>query len=201
MSLKCKAGVIALFACVALVGCGGDDSDEPAGGSGGSGGSSGTEAGSAGTSGDDAGAGSGGSGGTGGTGGTGGSGGTGGISFTCSEELPTTPVTCGGTECPMPAMMGGMDTCQRACCVADACGIKSTNSLFPSECAQPGVPDPSCPMIDFMGMELVGCCNAGECGFISQLRGGICATESPIVTLPDPLQACGEGGGDDAGAP
>jgi len=101
----------------------------------------------------------------------------------------------------MPMMPGGMDTCQRPCCVADACGIKSTNSLLPSECAEPGVPDPSCPMVDFMGMELVGCCTANKCGIISQLRGGTCVTESPIVPLPDVPQACGEGGGDDAGAP
>jgi hypothetical protein len=201
MSLKCKAGVIALFACVALVGCGGDDTDDGDGTSG-NGGSAGTEAGTAGTSGDggDGGAGNGGNGG-GGTGGGGTGGAGGGFEIMCTEDLPTTPLMCGTNECPMPMQVGGMDTCQRPCCVADACGTKSTLAQLPSECAVPATPDPRCPDLDFMGMPLEGCCTAeNECGIISALRGNSCITESMIVDLPAVPPAC-DAAGDDAGAP
>lgn len=198
MSLAWKSGVLALFACVALVGCGGDDTEDAAG-SGGSGGSAGTEAGSAGTSGD-GGDGGGGAGGTGGSGGTGGAGG--GFELVCTEDLPTAPLTCGTTECPMPMPVGGTDTCQRPCCVADACGTKSTAEAFPTECAVPAQPDPRCPNLDFMGMPLEGCCTVdNECGIISALRGNSCITESMIVQLPPTPRACDAVGGDDAGAP
>jgi hypothetical protein len=203
ISLKWKAVAVALFACVALFGCGGDDSDETEAGAGGSGGggAGGTTGGSSGTAGDggDGGAGNGGSGGTGG-GGTGGAGG--GFEIMCTEDPPTTPVTCGSTECPMPPLMGGMDTCQRPCCVADECGVKSTLQQLPTECAVPAEPDPRCPDVDSMLGALEGCCTAdNECGIISALRGNACITESMLIELPAMPQACDAVDGDDAGVP
>lgn len=203
MSLKCKAGVVALFACVALIGCG-DDSDESEAGSGGSGGSSGTEAGSAGTGGDDAGAGSGG-GGSGGAGSGGmnggGMGGAGGFDITCTEPMQTTPITCGSTDCPIPMGLMGIDTCARSCCIADACGVKGTIQGMSSECAPVGVPDDRCADIESMLGPLEGCCVNNQCGIISTLRGGACITESTYIDLPDPPVPCDAVGQDDAGAP
>jgi len=191
-----------LLACAALIGCGGDDtSHEPEAGAGGS---SGTNGGSGGTAGDDGGtSGEGGMSGA-GAGGTGGTGGTGGGSpITCTEELPTTPVTCGGTECPMPMGLMGFDTCQRPCCVADACGNKSTIEGMETECTLPAQPDPNCPDYDVMGMAIEGCCIDNQCGIISQFRGGGCFTDSMFIDLPATPPACdGSGlGGDDAGTP
>lgn len=198
--LKLKVMLVALLACAALAGCGGDDSDDSNAGSGGSAGTNGGSGGNGGTGGD---GGTGGGGGTGGAGGGGGSGGGGGglPMLECTEALPTTPLTCGSTECPMPAMPGGIDTCQRPCCVADACGVKGTSTLLPSNCAVPAQPDPRCPDVELMGNPLEGCCIDNKCGIISVLRGGACVTESMLVTLPQPPLACDAAGEDDAGTP
>lgn len=190
MSLVLKSGVIALFACIALTACGGDDSES--GDSSGAGGAAGTNGGTGGTSGT-SGTGGMGGGGSGGMGGAGGMGGTGGLPMlTCTEDLPTTPLTCGTTECPMPeSPIPGFDTCARPCCVADACGTKNAIEGMPSMCNVPAEPDPRCPTVDFMGNPLEGCCTAdNKCGIISALRGNSCVTESMIVPLPEVPQAC-----------
>jgi hypothetical protein len=134
---------------------------------------------------------------------SGGMGGAGGLPMlTCTEDLPTTPLTCGTTECPMPTSpIPGFDTCARPCCAGDACGTKNAIEGMPEGmCNVPAEPDPRCPDVDFMGMPLEGCCTAdNKCGIISALRGNSCITESQFVPLPDMPQACDAVGVEDAG--
>lgn len=197
--LGLKTALITLLACGALIGCGDDSGDSPEAGEGGA---SGTTGGGGGTSGSDGGAGtSGGSGGTGGTGGSTGGAGGGLPMIMCTEELPTTPLTCGGSECPMPMGIMGFDTCQRPCCIEDACGVKGTIEGMETECTKPAEPDPSCPDYDYMGMAIEGCCIENQCGIISVIRGGGCFTTSQGIELPATPAACGGSTGDDAGAP
>jgi hypothetical protein len=200
-SLTWKTLLITALACAALIGCGGDDEDGSNAGAGGSGGSDN----------EDGGSGNGGSGGSsGGSGGnSGGSGGMGGSGgglpmLTCSEELPTSPITCGGTECPMPMAppIPGLDLCARPCCTADdACGTFNAVENMETECMAAAQPDPRCMDHEIMGMTLEGCCIDNKCGIISALRGNACITESMFIELPQPPPACGDETGDDAGAP
>lgn len=199
-SLTWRTLLIAAIACGALIGCG-DDSDDGTSGAGGSGGSGGSDGG-AGTGATDGGSGSGGSGGTGGSGGMGGGGG-GLPMLDCSEELPTSPISCGGEECPMPAAapIPGLDLCARPCCTdADACGQYNAVEGMETDCMAPAEPDPRCADMEFMGMALEGCCIDNKCGIISALRGNACITESMFIDLPQPPPACGDVV-DDAGAP
>jgi hypothetical protein len=128
---------------------------------------------------------------------------------TCSESVPTTPVTCGGEVCEAPVFGG--NPCIIPCCVTQAgkemCASKSAAIGFSTECVLAAVADPRCPEIEapatalatslgLMGGVFQGCCNAGQhkCGVISGVRPG-CFTESMLVTLPE-LQACGEAADD-----
>lgn len=207
MRLESVRGFSLLLACVAitsLVACGGDD--EEGGGAGGAGGMTGGSGGTSGTTGGDGGTTGGAGGATGGMGGSGGMGGAGGMGMLpeCTEDLPTTPLSCGGAECPMPMPFMGIDTCSRPCCLmvngAETCGAKNANDVMPTDCAPLPVPDDRCP--DYMagGMMRDGCCTAdNECGIVSTIVN-MCVVSSPLVpTLPDPPIGCDDGGGDDAG--
>ena len=129
--------------------------------------------------------------------------------ITCSETVPTTPVTCGGEVCAAP-FFGG-NPCIIPCCVTQAgkemCASRSAAIGVSTECVLPAVADPQCPEIDAPATPLAtamglaggvfqGCCNAGQhmCGIISGVRPG-CFTESMLVTLPE-LQACSEAADD-----
>jgi hypothetical protein len=193
------------IACACAIACG-DDDDEPTdagndsevseGGRGGRGGS-GTGAGGRGGRGGTAGQ---------GTAGRGPTGGTGMMMTQCTEPAPTQPVVCGGQTCEAPTYQGNQ--CVIACCAtvagAEVCGAKSTNPMYTTGCEPPVSADPDCPDLEGQGNPLEGCCNTaqGVCGIISTLRPG-CITMSSLITLPDPLQACGstsdDAGTDDAG--
>jgi hypothetical protein len=213
-------------------GCGDDDSAPSDGGLDGSvdGGGGGTSGGGAGNS-----SGTGGKGGgmdsgttTGGTGGrtTGGTGGTTNIPMAmCDTSIPTT-ATCGGTMCPGASGMGATFTCTVPCCLPDdSCGLRRAYMDDPTDCAAPGVADPSCPEYmgqgPFGGMMLPGmadaggpdagdgganqytpcCASSGHCGIISSIDM-LCITHSLILTDLMPGPACGEsndGGANDAG--
>jgi len=193
-----EIGFIALV-CVLAVGCGDDDGTPDggvAGAAAGSGGAAGTAGGAAGTA-----AGTGGRGPTAGLGPTAGTG----MMVQCTEPAPTTPVVCGGQTCTAPSF--GMNMCVIPCCAtvggAQVCGAKSTNPMFTGACEPPALPDPSCPPVDAMGMQLQGCCNVaqGKCGIISTVRPG-CITQSTLIMLPATPLSCdgsGDGGSEDAG--
>jgi hypothetical protein len=163
---------------------------------------------------------------TGGTGGrtTGGTGGTTNIPMAmCDTTIPKT-ATCGGTACPAASGMGATFTCTVPCCLPDdTCGLRRARMDHVSDCAAPGVADPSCP--EYTGMVPGGgmmtpadagadagdaganmftpCCAAsGHCGIISSIDM-LCITESPILTDLMPGPACGEsndGGANDGGS-
>jgi hypothetical protein len=114
--------------------------------------------------------------------------------LTCTEPAPTEPVTCGGEPCAAPTEFA-MNPCVVPCCVTqggkERCASKSTAMGVSTDCSLNATPDPACPDADSMGTKFVGCCNAaqGKCGIISTLRPG-CITQSMLITLPDPPQAC-----------
>jgi hypothetical protein len=188
---------LALSLCVTAA-CG--DDDEPSGSGGTGGAAGGNKGGSGGSGGAKAG--------TGGTkAGSGGNAGTTPGGFTCTEDPPKDPVKCGGATCAAPDF--GMNTCIVPCCIQEGgkelCGSKSTAMMLPTECTLPAKVDADCPQMidDGNGGTLMGCCSAKlkKCGIISTLRPG-CVTESTLVTLPNPLQACTPSSGEpDAGAP
>ena len=120
--------------------------------------------------------------------------------FTCTEEAPKEPVTCGGQTCSAPTDFA-MNPCIIPCCVQQGgkqtCGSRSTADMLTTACVLPAKPAAECPDVDSQNGPLKGCCNTQQrkCGIISTLRPG-CITESQLVMIGN--QACG-GGAEDAG--
>ena len=110
---------------------------------------------------------------------------------TACDPQETTEVTCGGELCPT-SSKHERDPCFLPCCVQhegkDRCGFRGTSRAFTTACVLPAVSDPSCDEVP----QFEGCCEPTRhvCGVIGGFAPG-CQTESPFLTFPDPLKACG----------
>ena len=112
---------------------------------------------------------------------------------TACEPEEISPVTCGGELCPT-STTHERDPCFLPCCVQhegrERCGFRGTSRAFTTACVLPAESDPSCDEIP----QFEGCCEPTRhvCGVIGGFAPG-CQIESPFLTFPNPLKACGAG--------
>lgn len=170
-------GMLLACATLGMLGACGDDAAPPA--AAGSGGAAGIAGASGGTAGVTAGRGGGGGGMTGG-------------------------VMCGTATCTVNAVLKMLNPAATACCTPDTkCGQNNASGKCLPNVA-PGPKDPTCPMITFMTIPVMGCCSAAAktCGLAYDMTGFGCVPRADVdMSMGGPLPVVACGGSNDGGSP